>query len=68
MKRKTKLLRNFNFFDPNGGNDDKRNSKSMQFFFLKTVKIEPANKDQNIFPKEMSLVPIKHHFSYLSFH
>jgi hypothetical protein len=36
MKGKTKLLTNFKFFsDPNGGNVAERNSKSMQFFFLK---------------------------------
>jgi hypothetical protein len=36
-------------FDPNGGNVVERNSKSMQFFFLKIVKIEPANKVQSCF-------------------
>jgi hypothetical protein len=35
MKGKTKLLTNFKFSDPNGGNVAERNSKSMQFFFLK---------------------------------
>jgi hypothetical protein len=36
------------------------------FSFLKIVKIEPANKVQSFFQKEMPSVPIKHHFSYLS--
>jgi hypothetical protein len=35
-------------------------------FFLKIVKIEPANKVQSFFQKEILLVPVKHHFSYLS--
>jgi hypothetical protein len=33
---------------------------------LKIVTIEPANKVQSFFQKEMPLVPVKHHFSYLS--
>jgi hypothetical protein len=37
--------------DPNGGNVEERNSKSMQFSFLKIVKIEPANKVQCFFPE-----------------
>jgi hypothetical protein len=41
-------LKNIN---PNGGNVTKRNSKSIQFFFFKIVKIEPANKVQSFFPK-----------------
>jgi hypothetical protein len=44
------LLTNFNlFFNPNGGNVVGRNSKSMQFFFLEIVKIEPADKVQIFF-------------------
>jgi hypothetical protein len=36
-------------------------------FFLKIVKIEPANKVQSFFlQKEMPSVLVKHHFSYLS--
>jgi hypothetical protein len=38
------------------------------YFFLKIVKIEVANKVQSFFQKEMPLVPVKHHFSYLSLH
>jgi hypothetical protein len=38
------------------------------FSFLKTIKIEPANKVQILFQKEMPSVPVKHHFSYLSLH
>jgi hypothetical protein len=38
------------------------------FSFLKIVKIEAANKVESFFQKEMSSVPIKHHFSYLSLH
>jgi hypothetical protein len=35
MKEKKELLTKFNFFViPNGGNVARRNSKSMQFFFL----------------------------------
>jgi hypothetical protein len=37
--------------DPNDGNVAERNSKSMQFFFLEIVKIEPANKVQSFFSK-----------------
>jgi hypothetical protein len=37
----------FKNVNSNGGNVAKRNSKSMQFFFLKIVKIEPANKVQS---------------------
>jgi hypothetical protein len=37
--------------DPNGGNVEERNSKSMQFSFLKIVKIEPTNKVQSFFPE-----------------
>jgi hypothetical protein len=55
MKGKTKLLTNFkwNFknVDPNNGNVVERNPKSMQFSFLKIVKIEPPNKVQSFFPK-----------------
>jgi hypothetical protein len=34
MKGKTKLLTNFKFYYPNGGNVVENISKSMQFFFL----------------------------------
>jgi hypothetical protein len=39
----------FKNVDPNGGNVAERNSKSMQFFFLEIVKIEPANTVQSFF-------------------
>jgi hypothetical protein len=38
------------------------------FSFLKIVKIEPTNKVQIFFQKEMPSVPVKQHFSYLSLH
>jgi hypothetical protein len=38
------------------------------FSFLKIVKIEPANKVQSFFQKEIPSAPVKHHFSYLSLH
>jgi hypothetical protein len=35
-ERKNKIANKFKYFlDPNGGNVAKRNSKSMQFFFLR---------------------------------
>ena len=37
--------------DSNNGNLAERNSKSMQFFFLRIVKIEPPNKVQSFFSK-----------------
>jgi hypothetical protein len=49
MNEKIELLTNFDFFYPNGGKVEGRNSKSMQFFFLKIVKIEAANKVQRFF-------------------
>jgi hypothetical protein len=39
-------LKNVNL---NGGNVAERNLKSMRFFFLKIVEIEPANKVQSFF-------------------
>jgi hypothetical protein len=39
------------------------------FFSLKIVKIEPANKVQSLFfIKEMPSVLVRHHLSYLSLH
>jgi hypothetical protein len=37
---------------------------------LKIVKIEPANKVQSFFSERdaFSVMPVKHHFSYLSVH
>jgi hypothetical protein len=49
MKVKKELLTNYYFFNSNSGNVAKGNSKSMQFFFLKIVKIEPTNKVQSFF-------------------
>jgi hypothetical protein len=37
------------------------------FSFLETVKIEPANKVQSFFQKEMPSVPVKHHFHNFHF-
>jgi hypothetical protein len=38
------------------------------FSFLKSVKIEPTNKVHSCFQIDMPLMPVKHHFSYLSLH
>jgi hypothetical protein len=55
IKGKMELLTNFKWIlkisIPNGGNVAKRNSKSMQFFFLEIVKFEPPNKVQCSFSK-----------------
>jgi hypothetical protein len=49
-KRKNGIANKFQFFkNPNDGNVVERNSKYVQFFFLKIVKIEPANKVQTYF-------------------
>jgi hypothetical protein len=70
MKEKKGIANKFEIFsDPNSGNVVGRNSKSMQFSFLKIVKIEPAIKVQIFFlQKEIPSVPVKHHFSYVSLH
>jgi hypothetical protein len=39
-----------------------------KFSFLKIVKIEPTNKVQSFFQKEMPSVLVKQYFSYLSLH
>jgi hypothetical protein len=54
--------------DPNSGNVAKKIQSLYNFSFLKIVKIEPANKVQSLLYKEIPLVPIKYHFSYLSLH
>jgi hypothetical protein len=41
----------FKNVNSNGGNVAERNSKSMQFFFLKIVNSEPANKVQSFISK-----------------
>jgi hypothetical protein len=72
IKGKTELLKKNIYIyiyienvDSKGGDVAKRNSKSMQFFFSE---IESANKVQSFFQKEIPLVSVKHHFSYLSLH
>jgi hypothetical protein len=67
MKGKTELLTNFSFFFiPTVEIMQKEIQSLCNFFFLKIVKIEPANKIQIFFYKEMPSMPVKHHFSYLS--
>jgi hypothetical protein len=46
--------------DPNSGNVAKENSK--------LLKLSPQTRFKVSFQKEMPLVPIKHHMSYLSLH
>jgi hypothetical protein len=38
------------------------------FSFLKIVKIELQTRFKVFFKKEIPLVPVKHHYSYLSLH
>jgi hypothetical protein len=73
MKGKMELLTNFNWIKKMIIPTVKMLQKEIQslcnFSFLKIVKIEPANKVQSFFfDKEVPLVPVKHHFSYLSLH
>jgi hypothetical protein len=72
MKGKMELLTNFKWFKkisiPRVEMLQKEIQTLCNFSFLKIVKIEPANKVQSFFQKEMPLVPVKHHFSYLSLH
>jgi hypothetical protein len=49
----------FKNVNPNSGNVVERNSKSMQFFFLKIVKIEPPNKVQSVFSERNALSACK---------
>ena len=55
----------FKNVDPNGENVSKRNSKSMQFFFIKNVKIELANKVQSFFFMPLVLVKLHFHIFHL---
>jgi hypothetical protein len=72
MKRKTELLTNFKWIFKMSISTVEILKNKIQslcnFSFLKIVEIEPANKVQSFFQKEMPSVPIKHHFSYLSLH
>jgi hypothetical protein len=69
MKEKKELLMNFKFFSIPTVEMLKEEIRSLcNFSFLKIDKIEPANKVQSFFQKEMSSVPIKLHFSYQSLH
>jgi hypothetical protein len=69
MKQKKELLTNFNVFSiPMVEMLQKEIQSLCNFSFLKIVKIEPANKVQSLLYKEIPLVPIKYHFSYLSLH
>jgi hypothetical protein len=70
MKEKKEMLTEFNFFSiPMVEMLQEEIQSLCNFSFLKIVKIEPANKVQSFFlQKEIPSVPVKHHFSYLSFH
>jgi hypothetical protein len=72
MKGKSKLLTNFKWIFKMSIPTVEMLEKEIQslciFSFLKIVKIEPANKVKVFFQKEMPSMPVKHHFSYLSFH
>jgi hypothetical protein len=69
MKEKKELQTNFNFFSiPIVEMLQEEIQSLCNFSFLKIVKIEPANKVQSFFKKEMPSLPVKHHFSYLSLH
>jgi hypothetical protein len=72
MKRKTELLTNFKWIFKMSIPMVEMLKKDIQslcnFSFLKIVKIEPTNKVQSFFQKEMPSMPVKHHFSYLSLH
>jgi hypothetical protein len=64
MKGKMELLTNFKFFSiPTVEMLHKEIQSVCNFYFLKIVKIEPANKVQSFFSKEMPLVRVKHHFT-----
>jgi hypothetical protein len=69
MKEKMELLTNFDFFSiPTVEMLQEEIQSLCNFSFLKIVKIEPANKVQSFFQKEIPSLPVKHHFSYLSLH
>jgi hypothetical protein len=69
MKEKNGIANKFQiFFIPMVEMLQKEIQNICNFSFLKIVKIEPANKVQSFFKKEIPSVPVKHHFSYLSLH
>jgi hypothetical protein len=69
MKKKKELLTNFKFFLIPTVEMLKEEIRSLcNFSFLKIVKIEPANKVQSFFQKEIPPVLVKLRFSYLSLH
>jgi hypothetical protein len=72
MKGKTELLTNFKWIFKMSIPTVEMLKKEIQslcnFSFLKIVQIEPTNKVQSFFQKEMPLMSVKHHFSYLSLH
>jgi hypothetical protein len=69
MKGKTELLTNFKFFYPTMEMLQKEFQSLCNLSFFKIVKIERTNKVQSFFfQKEIPLVFVKHHFSYLSLH
>jgi hypothetical protein len=69
MKEKKELLMKFNIFSIPTVEMLQKEIKSLcNFSFLKIVKIELANKVQSFFQKEIPLMPVKYHFSYLSLH
>jgi hypothetical protein len=72
MKGKTELLMNFKWIlkmsIPMVEILQKEIQSLCNFSFLKIVKIEPANKVQSFFQKEMPSLPVKQHCSYLLLH
>jgi hypothetical protein len=72
MKEKTELLTNFKWIlkmlIPTVEMLQEEIQSLCNFSSLKIVKIEPANKVQSFFKKEMPAMPVKHHFSYLLLH
>jgi hypothetical protein len=69
MKEKKELLTNFNFFSiPTVEILQEEIQSLCNFSFSEIIKIEPTNKVQSFFQKEIPSVPVKHHFSYLSLH
>jgi hypothetical protein len=69
MKEKKELLTKFNFFPiPTVEMLQEEIQSLCNFSFLKIVKLSPQTRFNGFFQKEIPLVPIKHHFSYLSLH
>jgi hypothetical protein len=70
MKGKTELLMNFKWIlkmsIPMVEILQKEIQSLCNFSFLKIVKIEPQTRFKVFFQNEMPLVPVKHHFPYLS--